>query len=294
VLHRLYEGWRQELLEAMALMEAGLDFADEEDVAGDAFERARRVVVALEGKIRAHLDDGRRGEILREGFRLVLAGPPNVGKSSLLNALAQREAAIVSPEAGTTRDVIEVRLDLGGYPVVISDTAGLREAAGAVEQEGIRRTLQQSRTADAILWVVDATSPNYEMPSEIAECGARIIEVLNKSDRVSASSGSQDERALRVSALTGDGLGRLVARVVELAAERIGAGDGPAITQARHREALTASRASLQDYLARDLAMPEIAAEDLRLASRALGRITGAVDPEEVLGRIFARFCIGK
>ena len=156
-LARLYGGWRAELIEAMALLEAAIDFSDEGDVAHDAETMARAKVAALADAIARHLDDGHRGELVRDGFQVVLAGAPNSGKSSLLNALARRDVAIVSDEAGTTRDIIEVKLDLEGLPVVVSDTAGIREAAGKVEQEGIRRALQRAKQADLVVWLVDAT-----------------------------------------------------------------------------------------------------------------------------------------
>src|SRR5688572_16981171 len=155
-LAKLYAGWRQRLIEATALLEAAIDFSDEADVVSDAVGRAREEVEALQGEIGRHLDDGNRGGLVRDGFKVVLAGPPNVGKSSLLNALARRDVAIVSAEAGTTRDVIEVKLDLEGLPVVVSDTAGIRDSVGAVEREGIRRALARAQAADLVLWLVDA------------------------------------------------------------------------------------------------------------------------------------------
>lgn len=302
-LHRLYEGWRGELLDAMALTEAGIDFSDEADVAEDAAARAREIVVALAAKLAEHLSDGRRGEILRDGFRVVLAGAPNVGKSSLLNVLAQRDAAIVSPEAGTTRDVIEVRLDLEGFPVIVTDTAGIREAQGEVEREGIRRTIERGRAADLVLWVVEAGALQIEPPRVLVEDGVSIVLVVNKCDlreggRAGWSSSVLDRHGVSgvidVSAITGQGLSELVALIARLARDRIAPDDGPVITQARHREALEDCEHSLQDYLAQDLLRQELAAEDLRRAANALGRITGRVAAEEVLGRIFSRFCIGK
>ncbi len=296
VLHRLYDGWRNDVLDAMALTEAAIDFSDEADVAADASARAREIVVALADAVAAHLKDGRRGEILRDGFRVVLAGAPNVGKSSLLNALARRDAAIVSSEAGTTRDVIEVRLDLEGFPVIVSDTAGIREAGGDIEREGIRRAIERGREADLVLWVRDATGAADEVPRELREAGAAIILVENKVDLVAGEmrAGAEGAETLHVSAASGAGLGGLVARIAMLARERIAPNDSPVLTQARHREALEDCERCLRDHLGQRLLDAELAAEDLRRASRALGRITGAVDPEEVLGRIFSRFCIGK
>lgn len=312
VLHQLYDGWREELLDAMALTEAGIDFSDEADVAADATARARQIAVALHGRINAHLQDGRRGEILRDGFRVVLAGAPNAGKSSLLNALARRDAAIVSPEAGTTRDVIEVRLDLNGYPVIVSDTAGIRSASGAVEREGMRRAIEQGCRADLVLWVIDATLPIRDIPQELKEGAARIWLLMNKVDLFRID---EDQRAAirsartvefiggddgdgniqhRVSATTGEGMAELISLIAAEARQRIAPDEGPVITQARHRAALEDCAKCLQDYLVLDIQQVELAAEDLRRAANALGRIIGKVDAEEVLGAIFGRFCIGK
>ncbi len=296
-LSRLYDGWREELIGAMALMEAAIDFADEADVASDAIEQAHEMVTGLRQRILDHLDDGRRGELLRDGFRVVLAGPPNVGKSSLLNQLARREAAIVSPEPGTTRDVIEVRLDLRGLPVIVSDTAGLREASGWVEQEGIRRTLAEGRAADLVLWIVDPTAPVWAVPADLL--GQGLVEtILNKLD-IGAEMvlGLQDTCAtnlLAVSARTGVGLPALVDRIAGLAEAALAPGEAPALTQARHRTALEDCALSLMDALAQDVLQAELAAEDLRRGAHALGRITGRVDVEDVLGQVFGRFCIGK
>ncbi|HEY7669950.1 MAG TPA: tRNA uridine-5-carboxymethylaminomethyl(34) synthesis GTPase MnmE [Hyphomicrobium sp.] len=292
-LSRLYEGWRAELMRANALIEAVIDFSDESDVASDAFETARRMVGTLCASIAAHLEDGYRGEILREGFRVVLAGPPNVGKSSLLNALARRDAAIVSEEAGTTRDVIEVRLDLEGLPVIVSDTAGIREAEGAIEKEGIRRTLAHAREADLVVWLTDATAPDASPPPDL---GTNVLPVTNKVDLVNDARGK-----LGVSAKTGAGIDALTRRLAELARERVGVTEAPVITHARYRAHLQECKAACQRFMAacqpgmadlqRDV---ELRAEDLRLASQALGRITGRVDVEDILGEIFGRFCIGK
>jgi tRNA modification GTPase len=251
------------------------------------------MVGTLCASIAAHLEDGYRGEILREGFRVVLAGPPNVGKSSLLNALARRDAAIVSEEAGTTRDVIEVRLDLEGLPVIVSDTAGIREAEGAIEKEGIRRTLAHAREADLVVWLTDATAPDASPPPDL---GTNVLPVTNKVDLVNDARGK-----LGVSAKTGAGIDALTRRLAELARERVGVTEAPVITHARYRAHLQECKAACQRFMAacqpgmadlqRDV---ELRAEDLRLASQALGRITGRVDVEDILGEIFGRFCIGK
>ncbi len=292
-LARLYEGWRAQLIEAQALSEAAIDFSDEGDVSDKATDGARAIVITLTEALRRHLDDNRRGEILREGFHVVIAGPPNVGKSSLLNAIARREAAIVSDEAGTTRDVVEVRLDLSGLPVVLSDTAGIREAEGKVEREGIRRTIARAEAADLVLWMMDATEPQPELPSDLAAYEQRTLRVLNKIDLMRVKPELREGwRALSLK--TGDGLSELVRAIEHEARSRIGAGDTPVITQARHRQQIVACLEALEAHLAGEAEDLELRAEDLRQAATALGRITGRVDVEDVLDQIFGRFCIGK
>lgn len=302
-LARLYDGWRRRIIEAQALIEAGIDFSDEADVSRQIFEQAIVLVRGLEAEIRRHLDDGRRGEILRDGFHAVLAGPPNAGKSSLLNALVRRDAAIVSDEPGTTRDIVEVRLDLGGYPVIVADTAGLRDVGGAVEREGMRRTLARARTADLVIWLIDgaadAASPTSKPPPELdpGSGAAPHLVVLNKVDLLPGNARDSHPTAdLAVSAVTGEGIDRLTTEIARRAMAATGGGaEGAALTQARHRIHLEACREALATFLqsgSTDTA--ELAAEDLRVAAHALGRITGAVDVEDVLGQIFGRFCIGK
>ncbi len=292
VLVRLYEGWRAELIEGQALTEAAIDFSDEGDVGDRTAKEAHTRVEALAEKLRRHLDDGHRGEILRDGFHVVIAGPPNVGKSSFLNALVRRDAAIVSEEAGTTRDVIEVRMDLGGLPVVLSDTAGIRETEGKIEREGIRRTIAQARDADLVLWLMDATDPQPDLPPGLAQA-RHVLRVLNKIDLVQQTS-ARGGSWLRLSLRTGEGLGDVTKAIGAEARDRIGATEAPVITQARHRQQLEACAGALGDYLRGPLAETELRAEDLRRAATALGRITGRVDVEDVLDQIFGRFCIGK
>jgi tRNA modification GTPase len=293
-LWRLYEGWRQRLVSALALIEAAIDFSDEADVAADSALKARREIERLQQELSAHLHDGHRGEIVREGFQVVLAGPTNAGKSSLLNALARRDVAIVSDEAGTTRDVIEVKLDLEGLPIVVSDTAGLREAPGKVEQEGIRRTLGRARAADLVLWLTDATAAPAAPPPELADRPDRILRVVNKIDLLGARPLETPDGWIGISVRTGAGIEALTKRLAHMARERAGDAETPALTQARHRQQLEACAASLQAFLAAPLDALELRAEDLRLAAHALGRLTGTVDVEEVLDQIFARFCVGK
>jgi tRNA modification GTPase len=295
-LARLYEGWRSRLIETLALVEAAIDFSDEADVTSQSLLTARAQAEALHKAIADHLNDGRRGEIIREGLHVVLAGPPNVGKSSLLNALAQREVAIVSDEPGTTRDVIEVKLDLRGLAIVVSDTAGLRAAVGKVEQEGVRRALARARTADLVVWLTDATNPQ-PVPIEVANAQAaetgHLLIVANKIDcvgdeRPAAAYGAH----VAVSATTGAHLEALTACLADHAHRRLGDSETVALTQARHRAALQACAADLRGFLAAQAL--ELGAEDLRRASRALGRLTGRVDVEDVLDQVFGRFCIGK
>ncbi|MCL4766142.1 MAG: tRNA uridine-5-carboxymethylaminomethyl(34) synthesis GTPase MnmE [Hyphomicrobiaceae bacterium] len=291
----LYDGWRGSILEALALVEAAIDFSDEADVGSTTFAQAVPLVRDLEAAIRRHLDDENRGEILREGFHVVLAGPPNVGKSSLLNALARREAAIVSEEAGTTRDVIEVRLDLDGLPVVVSDTAGLREATGPVEREGIRRTLARSRAADLVVWLMDAGAPETRLPPELADMADRTLWVSNKVDlRPGGWREALPDDMVPISALTGKGIDELSRRLAAIARDRIGPGEHPGITQQRHRRNLEDCQRSLAVFLDGSPWQLELRAEDLRVAANALGRLTGRIDTEQVLDQIFGRFCIGK
>ncbi|MGF7174503.1 tRNA uridine-5-carboxymethylaminomethyl(34) synthesis GTPase MnmE [Azospirillum doebereinerae] len=292
-LGRLYDGWRDRLTRALAHIEADIDFADE-DLPGGVADAVRPVVERLIAEIAAHLDDGGRGERLREGLHIAIVGAPNAGKSSLLNALARRDAAIVSARAGTTRDVIEVHLDLGGYPVVLADTAGLREAAAdEVEEEGIRRARDRAARADVKVAVFDATALPDLDPATLALIDADTVVAVNKrdlSDSPLPLIGGQTP--IPVSARSGAGLVDLEKCLAAFSAERLAVGGTPSLTRARHRAALEECRASLERALSAPL--PELAAEDIRLASRALGRITGRVDVEDLLEIIFRDFCIGK
>ncbi|MGL4960578.1 MAG: tRNA uridine-5-carboxymethylaminomethyl(34) synthesis GTPase MnmE [Inquilinus sp.] len=286
-LGQLYEGWRSALMRALAMTEAALDFPDE-GLPPDLAAEAERVVAEVSAAIAAHLDDAGRGERLREGVHIAILGPVNAGKSSLLNALARRDAAIVSDRPGTTRDVVEVALDLRGFPVVLADTAGLRDTADEIEAEGIRRSHRRAAEADLRLVIRDAGEP---VPADSAlGPGPDAIRVLNKIDRAPDAPRAEDEIAISVR--TGAGLDRLLDVLAE-AVERRLTGDGsPALTRARHRAALEDAR----DALARvpTAPLPELAAEDLRLALRAIGRITGRVDVEDMLDLLFGSFCIGK
>lgn len=285
------ERWRLQLIEALALVEADLDFSDEGDVSGDLVRQALAIAADIHGAITAELAAGRHGERLREGFTVVIAGPPNAGKSTLLNALARREAAIVSPIAGTTRDVIEVHCDLGGLPVVLVDTAGLRDTDDPIEREGVARARRRAEGADLVLLLSSSDAPAESAGGALA---APTLQVHTKADLATAGTRDAGDHTLSISAQTGAGLDALLAAIQQRATASVGAGDA-LITRERHRTAFTDTAAALARALVLGVdGPPELVAEDLRLAARALGRITGRVDVEDILDRIFASFCIGK
>jgi tRNA modification GTPase len=293
-LGRLYEDWRGRLLRALAYFEAAIDFP-EEGLPDDLSQAVRASAAALRAEIVRHLADGHRGERLRDGVGVAIIGPPNAGKSSLMNALARRDVAITSAVAGTTRDIIEVALDLGGYPIVLADTAGLREATDSIEEEGVRRARARAAAADLRLLVLDATEPIPALPAEVADRDTIVI--LNKVDLGIGDTAERADRlgagpALRLSVLTGSGMGELLGRLQKEVAARFAPGDAPLLTRARHREALAVCIGALDRF--GEQPAVELAAEDLRLATQALGRITGRVDVEDMLDIIFREFCIGK
>jgi tRNA modification GTPase len=366
-LGRLYYAWADRLKHRLAYIEADIDFAEDElpeDIANKSLDDLRYLL----GEIENHLDDHHRGERLREGFVVAILGPPNAGKSSLLNALAKREAAIVTPVPGTTRDVIEVHLDLGGYPVTLADTAGLRESADIIESEGVRRALARAADADLKILIFDGERwPKLDQKTQ-SLADKNTLSVINKSDLIPdiASTHSQHARSnssplagedrwggerpgseptinsqcLFISALTGDGLPELTAALIKTIDERFALTGQPSLTRARHRAALEECRNHLRRALGNDVLnlIPlspergrgsenlglrskslvfagegeprnsdvtlknhaceapkiELCAEDVRMALRALGRITGHVDVEDLLDIIFSEFCIGK
>jgi tRNA modification GTPase len=286
------ETWRGGLLGALARIEAAIDFPEEDLPSGlvDGVDEAMRATGA---EIARALDDDHRGERLREGLSVVILGAPNAGKSSLMNALAKRDVAIVSDEAGTTRDVIELHLDLGGDPVLLADTAGLRESGSRIETEGVRRALARAEHADVKLIVIDGAVWPVIPDAIRAQIDSNSLLILNKADLLPAPlQALSGHQLIAVSALTGSGLSDLLAALKERAATLLASGDQPVLTRLRHREALEDCR----EALARGLAIGpvELKAEELRLATRALGRITGRVDVEDVLDVIFREFCIGK
>jgi len=301
------ERWRARLIEALALVEALIEFPDEGGVPQGLLRPALTIAVELEREIRALFNDAHRGERLRDGLVVAIAGSVNVGKSSIMNRLAKRSAAIVSPYAGTTRDVIEVHLDLGGYPITVLDTAGVRDTDDPVEQEGVRRARERAKAADLVLWVIDAagTSPVGPPAALTGADGPVVWLVLNKCDLVEGGGFADTRRhgarknsaypEYRVSAMTGASFDALVSGLAEHAERLFGTNESSLITRQRHRTVLT----SCADALGRAFAEGEsgredIIAEELRQAAQALGRLTGRVDVDDVLDVIFRDFCIGK
>jgi tRNA modification GTPase len=283
-LGSLVERWREQLIIALARLEAALDFSDEGDVPAHLEAEAGTILADLQREIAGTLAEAHRGERLREGFVVVLAGPPNAGKSTLLNALAKRDVAIVSAVPGTTRDAIEVRCDLGGLPVTFVDTAGLRASTDPIEQAGMQRTRARLGTADLTLWL---KAPDAR---DAAPAGPAIVTVATKADLSSVAAGAE----LAVSAVTGAGLETLLRRIEDEAQGALGQGDS-VVTRERHRAALSRADAALHRAAAALAGgQSELATEDARLALRAIGEIAGRVDVEHVLDRLFASFCIGK
>lgn len=284
--------WRARIIEASALIEAGIDFSDEGDVPAELIAPALARIEALLAEIRQVLAAEGRSERLRDGLVVAIAGPPNVGKSTLMNQLARREVAIVSPHAGTTRDVIEVQLDLDGYPVTVIDTAGVRETDDPVEQEGIRRALARAADADLVLWLTD--SPEMMIRHEGA---APVWIVRNKIDlgvpgRPLAEGAGRP--AFEISASRGDGVADLMEALVGFAQDYFGGGEGGLIGRARQRALLEQTAASLARSIDVIGVGEELAAEELRAAAHALGRLLGRVDVEDILDVIFREFCVGK
>ena len=299
-LAALYEGWRARLIEIAALLEAEIDFPDEE-LPGGLADKARPPLEALAAEMDAHLADAHRGERMRDGFRIAIIGPPNAGKSSLLNALAAREAAIVCDIPGTTRDVVEVRLVLGGFPVWIADTAGLRAARNAVEAEGVKRALDRAGEADLRLGVVDASARGVDAATRDA-LRPRDLLILNKSDlnhrgaaaAAQALAARGDVNLMRAAAKTGEGVSEILEALAQAVAGALTGGETPPLTRARHRALLIETRTALMRAKQSLGIGAELAAEDVRLAARSLGRVTGRIDVEHMLDEIFAQFCIGK
>ena len=288
-LARLYGGWTERATRILARQEAAIEF-EMDDLPSDVGDQARQAAAALQAEILAHLDDGGRGERLRDGLSIAILGAPNAGKSSLLNALAGRDAAIVSPLAGTTRDIVECRIDLGGVPATIADTAGLRQAGDAIEREGVRRAAARAREADLLVLTFAGDQPPDAETLALLAANPGALVVATKADL--APPPTLPGSTLATSTLTGQGLPELRAALAAAATRLAGISEIPALTRSRHRAALLDTVDHLA--LAIDAPLPELAAEGFRAALLALGRLTGRVNVEQVLDIVFGDFCIGK
>lgn len=289
-LSRTYAGFRRRLLQAQALIEAEIDFPDE-DVPDQLSQSAGPLLDALARDLGAAIDDADRGQRVRDGYRIVLIGETNAGKSSLFNALVSREAAIVTPIAGTTRDVLDAQLVIGGYAVTLSDTAGLRDSDDPIEAEGVRRAHDRASQADLRLWVRAPGDP--EGPAA-ALVQADDLTVWTKSDLTPSTQADDRASGLWVSTINGEGLSGLHDWLSQRLARNLSGADFPSVTRERHRHRLTEARQSVEAARQTLAISPELAGEDLRAAADALGRVTGAIGVEDVLGEVFSTFCIGK
>jgi len=285
--------WRARIIEASALIEAGIDFSDEGDVPSELMKPALAKIEALLDDITEVLAAQGRSERIRQGLVVAIAGPPNVGKSTLMNQLARREVAIVSPHAGTTRDIIEVQLDLDGYPVTVIDTAGIRETDDPVEQEGVRRARRRAAEADLVLWITDA-----EHAGVSPEGNAPLWLVRNKIDLPGTDTRlagcARGGGTFAISAKRGDGIADLISGLVDYAHQFFGSSEDGLIGRARQRELLERTVDSLRRSITVAGRGEELIAEELRSASYSLGRLLGQVDVEDILDVIFRDFCIGK
>ena len=287
----LIDSWREQTLNALALAEAHFDFADEDDVEAEILTQAVGLARVVVDEITTRLDDARTGERIRDGLVIVIAGAPNAGKSTLLNRIAERDVAIVSDIPGTTRDVLEVRLDLGGYAATLVDTAGIRASNDDIEKEGINRARRYIDNADLVLWLQDVTDVSA---SEDIVSGPVRWRIGTKADLVLPQSLESSVYDLVVSVKSGDGVNALLKALLRFANETFDDHSDAVITRERHREALSETVSHLQSFLRPDGRTEDVRVEDLRQAAHSLGRITGAVDVEDLLGRIFSRFCVGK
>ena len=285
-LEKIYESWRSDLTHHMAYLEAFIDFPEEE-IPPEKMDAIDEDIQALIKKIKTHLDDKRAGERLREGFYIAIIGAPNVGKSSLINALTRKDVAIVSQTAGTTRDVIEAYLDVDGFPVILADTAGLRTQADAIESEGIKRAVRRATDADLILHVLDGQFWPTMDNLPISLLDKPKLTLWNKADLMNLK-----PKGTFISAKTGQGIDELWAQIRKILERNFGKQNDGVITRERYRVALTECLRNLNHALT--VSELELKAEDLRLAARALGRITGRIEAEDLLDIIFRDFCIGK
>ncbi len=296
-LKGLYEAWREQLLQCLAYVEADVDFVDEDDVPEDVSSSVAGELRVLGDAMERHCAHPQRGEVLRNGFRVILAGVPNVGKSSLLNAIGQRDVAIVTDTAGTTRDVVEIFVDLAGFPIVFCDTAGLRATDDVVEQIGVDRALGAVKQSDLVVWICDERG---EWPEDaLTESDSEAIWIRNKADLMAEtdSEAQQPRISMNVSATTGAGISDLLMRIQDIAAARFELTEDLGVLRLRHAECVTACAAHVRaavDLLESQRCDLELVAEELRLGARALAKIGGRIDVEDLLDRIFGEFCIGK
>lgn len=288
-LDKLYDSWREKLISIMALIEAYIDFPDEEIPAETKFQ-AEKFITSLCSDLTNHLDDNRRGERLREGIKLCIYGEPNVGKSSLINLLTQRDIAIVSNIPGTTRDIIESNIDIGGYPFILLDTAGIRDyTSDIIEQEGIKRAYKA--IDDSEITILMLSPENFKSFNFVNKKNEIIV--LNKMDQLNDKElGNLPKEIIPISVNYKTNIDKLMLTVINIAEELARPEETPHITRTRHRVAVSKALASLKQFnLENDLVL---AAEDVRIAIRQLGNLIGRIDVDEVLGEIFAKFCIGK
>jgi tRNA modification GTPase len=289
--------WRGELVGIAAQLEALIDFADE-DLPASVEGALRTSTSDLQSALASHLDDGGAGELVRDGVTIALIGPVNVGKSTILNALAGRSAAIVSDEAGTTRDIIQIRLDLGGVPATVMDTAGIRDESGKIEAEGIRRSVEAAGFANLVLVILDGSDPAWPTARDKIDqlTSQPKFYILNKVDQgLAAPNAVASDEMMSISAKDPADIEKLIAKLAKLLVPLNHADASVIITRQRHRHAMQDAHDALSRALGHDFQdAPEMAAEDFRVAAAALGRITGEIDVEELLGSIFSAFCIGK
>lgn len=289
-LSEIYQGWRDQIVRSRAMIEAEFDFSDEEDVPGSVADTIWTDLNDLASKISKHLAGSGAGEIIRDGYRIVILGAPNAGKSSLLNMLAQRDVAIVSEEAGTTRDVLELHLDLGGFAAIVYDTAGLRDAAGNVEKEGIRRALNAADKANLVLVLEDLSDPVSIDLGDMEQ--GRVLTVGTKADLPDAGRGKMYD--CRISVIDETGIEALLGLVRQRVEGAVGSIARALPTRQRHREYLVACLDHLNRAIDGDDMPLELRAEELRHCGDMLGRLTGRIDVEDLLDVIFSEFCVGK
>jgi tRNA modification GTPase len=291
VLKNIYDNWREQLLKVMAYLEAYIDFPDEE-LPQNIIDNLQNTVFKIQNDIEKHLSSNNIGERLRDGFRVVILGEPNAGKSSLLNAIAKRDAVIVSDIAGTTRDAIDIHMDINGYPVIFTDTAGLRQTAEAVEKQGIERAYTKAQDADIVICLFDCLR---NIPQEFENIDKnKIIYVANKIDKADDNHKKtlQNKGCLTISAKYAQGVEVLLNEIGQKIKDKFTANSSEIITRQRYREALKNAVSNLKNFnFDKEI---ELSAEDIRLAAREIGKITGRIEMDEVLDKIFSSFCIGK